>query len=186
MSVSVAEAEAMVAAAQNASRKLMIGYRSQFEQHNRRAIDLVKQQVMGPPRFVSAETGFSIKADQWRLKRALAGGGSLMDVGIYSLQSARYLLGEEPVAVSAMESTDRTDPRFREVEDRIAFQLRFPSGAIGNCSSSYSARHNSSRVYGSQGWVGLEPATSYTGHRLWRGRGSETAETPMPPPTTTR
>ena len=44
---------------------------------------------------------------QWRLKRALAGGGPLMDVGIYALQATRYLTGEEPVLVSAVETEDR-------------------------------------------------------------------------------
>lgn len=167
MAVSAREAEAMVAASRAAGRKLMIGYRSQFEQHNRHAIDLVKRRVTGAPRLVTSEHGFNAQPGQWRLDRALSGGGSLMDIGIYSLQAARYLMGEEPVAVNAMESTDRSDPRFRTVEDRIDFQMKFPSGAIANCVSSYSSGHNAARVTGKDGWVGMEPATPYEGHRLW-------------------
>ena len=49
-----------------------------------------------------------------------------MDIGIYSLQAARYLTGEEPIEVNAMEYTTPGDPRFKEVEETINFQLRFP------------------------------------------------------------
>ena len=41
--------------------------------------------------------GFAIgDPTQWRLNHALSGGGPLMDVGIYALQTARMLTGEEP------------------------------------------------------------------------------------------
>ncbi|TPE60629.1 Gfo/Idh/MocA family oxidoreductase [Sandaracinobacter neustonicus] len=180
MSVSSAEAEAMIAAAHKAGRKLMIGYRSQFEQYNRHGIDVVKQGVLGPVRLITAQTGFNASPNQWRLEKAMAGGGSLMDIGIYSLQAARYLAGEEPVAVTAMESTDRHDPRFREVEDRIDFLLRFPSGAIANCVSSYSSGHNNWRVTGTKGWLGMEPATGYDGHRMWLNKDWKTQEVLLP------
>lgn len=182
MAVSVAECEAMIAAARTARRKLMIGYRSQFEPHNLHAIELVKSGFAGRPTLIASEHGFYIQPGQWRLDRALSGGGSLMDIGIYSLNAARYLSGEEPVEISAMESTDRSDPRFATVEDRIDWQMRFPSGAIANCVSSYSSGHNAFRVTGTKGWVGMEPATSYAGHRMWTRQGGETNEVTLPPP----
>ena len=89
-----------------------------------------------------------------------------MDIGIYSLNAARYLAGEEPVSVSAVESTDRSDPRFRTVEDRIDFMLKFPSGIVANCVSSYTSAHNGYRVIGTQGYIDLEPATSYEGQSM--------------------
>ncbi len=181
MAVSVAEAEAMIEAARKAGRKLMIGYRCQFEANNLLAMQLVRDQAVGRPRLVTAESGFPISPGVWRLNRKLAGGGSLMDIGIYSLQAARYLLAEEPVAVSAMESTDRRDPRFSEVEDRIDFQLLFPSGAIANCVSSYSSHHNGFRMTGDGGWVGMEPATPYGGHRLWMQKKWDRQELTIPP-----
>lgn len=161
MAVSAAECEAMIAASRRAGRKLMIGYRSRFEPGNLLAIELARSGHVGPTRIINAEHGFNAEPDQWRLDRALSGGGSLMDIGIYSLNAARYLTGEEPVAVSAIESTDRADPRFRTVEDRIDFMLRFPSGTIANCVSSYSSNHNRYRVTGTDGHFDMEPATSY-------------------------
>lgn len=182
MAVSSAECEAMIAAAREAGRKLMIGYRSRFEPYNRHAIEIVRGGALGRPRLITSEHGFNAQPGQWRLDRALSGGGSLMDIGIYSLQAARYLSGEEPLEISAMESTDRSDPRFRTVEDRIDWQMRFPSGAIANCVSSYSSGHNAYRVTGTEGWVEMEPATSYEGHRMWVRRDGKTEPRVLPTP----
>jgi glucose-fructose oxidoreductase len=159
MAVSAAECEAMIAAAKRANRKLMIGYRCHFEQYNLHCVSRIKSGVFGPIRLITAETGFNAAPNQWRLDRPLSGGGSMMDIGIYSLNAARYLAGEEPVSLVATESTDRNDPRFKNVEDRIDFQLLFPSGAIANCVSSYSSNHNAFRATGTKGWIGMEPAT---------------------------
>src|SRR3546814_14546494 len=84
---------------------------------------------IGTLRYFRSEHGF-VQGDpaKWRLKKALAGGGSLMDIGIYALNAARYMTGEEPIAVYAHEQTDRSDPRFHEVEYMTEFQLEFPSG----------------------------------------------------------
>ncbi len=182
MAISPAECEAMIAAATKAKRKLMIGYRCHFEPHNLRAVELVKTGFIGRPTLITSEHGFYAQPNQWRLDRPMSGGGSMMDIGIYSLNAARYLSGEEPVAISAMEYTDRSDPRFRNVEDRIDWQMRFPSGLIANCVSSYSSGHNAFRVTGTKGWVGMEPATSYEGHQMWTRANGKTEAVTLPAP----
>src|SRR5262249_19725638 len=105
MATSVKECLAMIAACKAANRKLMIGYRCHFEPFNLEAMRLAKSGVAGKIRYVRSEHGF-VQGDpsRWRLKRALSGGGSLMDMGIYALQAARYMTGEEPIAVQALES----------------------------------------------------------------------------------
>ncbi|MBU1345437.1 MAG: Gfo/Idh/MocA family oxidoreductase [Alphaproteobacteria bacterium] len=181
MANTAAEAEAMIAACRAADRKLMIGYRCHFEANNREAMRIVRAGEIGTPRIVTAETGFNIgDPTQWRLNRALAGGGSLMDIGIYSLQAARYLTGEEPIEVSAVESTDRSDIRFREVEDTINFMLKFPSGVVADCVSSYGSGHNRYRVVGTEGWLDAEPATAYDGNRIRLRRDGQTVDHPAP------
>jgi predicted dehydrogenase len=186
--VSVAECEAMIAACRRANRKLMIGYRCHFEPFNLEAMRLARAGTVGKARYVRSEHGF-VQRDpsRWRLKRALSGGGSLMDMGIYSLQAARYMTGEEPVAVTARESTDRADPRFREVEDMIDWTLEFPSGAIASCQSMYSANQNHILFMGDKGRIELEPATRYSGNRMWTGRdGREQEVTPPTGPAKTQ
>ena len=183
MAISVAECEAMIRACKTAGKKLMIGYRCHFEPFNLEAMRLAKSGAAGKIRYVRSEHGF-VQGDptKWRLKRALSGGGSLMDMGIYSLQAARYMTGEEPIAVTARESTDRRDPRFREVEDMIEWTLEFPSGAIAGCQSMYSANQNHILLMGDKGRIELEPATRYDGNKMWTGRdGRETAITSPPP-----
>jgi glucose-fructose oxidoreductase len=182
MATSVAEGQAMIAAAKKAGKKLMIGYRSRFEPYNLKAIETVKSGALGKPTLIFAEHGFPISPNQWRLDKPLSGGGSLMDIGIYSLNAARYLAGTEPLEVSAMEATDRKDPRFKTVEDRIDFQLRFPNQLIANCVSSYSSAHNAYRVTGSKGWVGLDPATPYAGQQMWTRIGGKVEQVELPKP----
>lgn len=184
MAVSSAECEAMIAACKAANRKLMIGYRSHFEPHNMLAMKLTRDGAFGKPSLVESDHGFSIgDPTQWRLKRALSGGGSLMDIGIYSVQALRYMSGEEPVSITAIEQTDRSDPRFKEVEDRLDFAFGFPSGATGKGLSTYSSGHNRIKLTGDKGWVEMAPATGYSGHQMWtseRGK-SRAVEPPRAP-----
>ena len=182
MAISTAECQAMIAACKAAGRKLMIGYRSHFQAHNLHAMRLAREGAVGQRRHVQSEHGFP-QGDptRWRLKRTLAGGGSLMDIGIYSVQALRYMAGEEPVSVSATEFTDRKDPRFREVDDRIAWNFLYPSGLIGSGFSSYSSGHNHIRLTGDSGWIDLEPATPYSGQRMSVRRGNDEQAVEPPP-----
>ena len=41
------------------------------------------------------------RPEEWRLDKKLAGGGSMVDIGIYALQAVRHVSGEEPISVSA-------------------------------------------------------------------------------------
>ena len=118
----------------------MVAYRCHYEPYNQAMIRMAREQELGPLKVIVADDGFNIgDPTQWRLKREMAGGGSLMDIGIYALQAARYVTGEEPVEVTAMSYTTPDDARFKEVEETINFQLRFPSGVLANCTSSYGA-----------------------------------------------
>jgi predicted dehydrogenase len=177
-----AECQQMIDAARQAGRKLMVGYRCRYEPYNREAIRIARSHELGPTKVILADHGFSIgDPTQWRLKKGLAGGGSLMDIGIYSLQAARYLSGEEPTAVNAVMHSTPGDPRFQEVEETINFQLRFPSGVLANCTSSYGyAGQNHYRVVGTAGWLEMDPATSYRGLRMRVHRGNATEERELP------
>ena len=171
MAVTVEECETMIRAGREAGRKLMVAYRAQFEPHNVEAIRRVRDGEIGPLRLVTSDHGRILDpkdpADQWRMVKSLAGGGSLYDIGIYSLQAARYLTGEEPTEVFGQIADTRGDPRFREVEDRVVFQLRFPSGAVANLSSSYSTSSvKRIQAFGEKRSLILDPGTEYEGNML--------------------
>jgi predicted dehydrogenase len=169
-----AECQSMIDAARKANRKLMVAYRCRYEPINREMIRMAREKVLGPVQMIVADHGFNIgDPTQWRLNRSLAGGGSLMDIGIYSLQAARYISGEEPIELNAMSYTTPGDVRFKEVEETTIFQLRFPSGALANCTSSYgNAGQNRYRAIATEGWFELEPATNYSGLRMRIHRGN--------------
>jgi predicted dehydrogenase len=177
-----ADCQAMIDAAQKAGRKLMVAYRCRYEPFNKEMIRMAREQELGPVKAIVADHGFNIgDPTQWRLKKEMAGGGSLMDIGIYSLQAARYVTGEEPVEINAMTYTTPGDVRFKEVEETINFQLRFPSGVLANCTSSYGySGQNKYRVIATRGWFELEPATSYTGLRMKVRRSGATEDRDMP------
>jgi len=176
------ECEQMIAAAKAGNRKLMIGYRVRYEPYNQTMIKMAQDTAeMGPTRVILADAGFNIgDPTQWRLRKAMAGGGSLMDIGIYALNAARYLSGEEPVEVNAMMHSTPNDPRFAEVEENITFQLRFPSGILANCTSSYGVNLGRFRVFKPRGSFELDPASSYTGLRMRVFRGGSIEERTMP------
>ena len=163
MANSAKDCEAMIAACDKASRQLAIGYRLHFEPYNLEAKRLGQQKVFGNLRTIEAGFGFIIgDPAQWRLRRALAGGGAMMDVGIYALQAARYVSGEEPIAVTAIETkTDKV--KFAEVDETIYFSLKFPSGVMANCGTSYNSGFNRLWAGAEKGWFELSPAYSYGG-----------------------
>lgn len=174
------ECQQMIDACRMANRKLMIAYRCQYEPYNLAAMQIIRNKEIGTLRQFVADHGFSIgDPRQWRLNKALAGGGSMMDIGIYSLQAARYISGEEPVELSASMSSPAGDPRFHEVEADVNFVLRFPSGALANCTSSYSYRGaNRYRAFTTEGWMEMDPATSYHGiHMVVSHNGPPTPRT---------
>lgn len=163
MAVNAKEAEEMVNACKKAGVKLLIGYRLHFEPKTLEIVRMRQNGELGKILFFQGLSGFSIgDPGQWRLKKNLAGGGALMDIGIYSVNGARYMVGEEPVWVTAQET--KTNPqKFREgVDETITFQLGFPSGAIASCLSTYSM-NNLDKFFlnGDRGFAELQPATGY-------------------------
>jgi predicted dehydrogenase len=172
MEVSVEKCQQMIDECKKAGRQLAIGYRLHFEPNNLECVRLVREKVFGNLKVINAGFGFRMgDPTQWRLKRALAGGGPLMDVGIYALQATRYLTDEEPVLVSAVET--RTDPvKFSEVEESLVWQMKFPGGVIANCSTTYNAEGmDYYTAFADNGWFQLHPAYNYDGNRGTRSDG---------------
>ena len=173
MATSVADCESMIAACKAANVKLMIAYRCHYEPTNLKAIQIIRDGSLGKVQAIESSFGFDISPQQWRLSKKLAGGGPLYDVGIYSLNACRYLTGEEPEHISAFASTIDRDGRFSEVEENVSWTMRFPSGILASCLTTYGANMPGYfRVYGSKGWLQVDQAFVYEGLRLraeWPG-----------------
>ncbi len=184
MALSAGECERMIAASTKAGRKLMIGYRCHFEPCNLRAMALMRDSAIGDLRLIRTahqyRTGMATPAENWRLNRALAGGGPLEDYGLYGLQAALYLTGEMPSSVSAYTLQPENDARFREIFAHVSTQLQFPSGAVAQLATSYdSFGVNALTARGASGALVMEPATSYRGNTmLLQSYGSSETLTP--------
>lgn len=168
MANSSAECQEMIRAAEQAKRKLMVAYRIQYEPMNRQVRQWVRTQKHGSVKLIEAvNVQRQGEPDQWRHQKKLAGGGSLPDIGLYCLNTTRYLLGEEPSEVYANIFSTPGDPRFREVEENVTWQMRFPSGILANLMTGYDAHESRRyRVYAQTGWFGMDPAFSYRGLQM--------------------
>lgn len=163
MAVTVQECEDMIKACQEAGVLLSIGYRLHFEPHNQAMMALHSNGAIGAIETVQAANGMDIQPGVWRLNKALAGGGPLMDVGIYCVQGAVYTVGKDPIAVTAKEGEKTDLSRFKEVEQSISWILEFPGGVSASCQSSYAQASNLLRAEGAKGWMELSPAYKYKG-----------------------
>jgi len=167
MATTVQEAEQMIAACQQAHVKLMIAYRCHYETTHQRVVKLLRSGALGKINVIQSAFGFSCDPADWRLKKALAGHGPLFDVGIYCLNACRYLTGEEPTEISAYAFSDPKDPRFTEVEQSVSWTMKFPSGALASCATTFGGpMEGYFRVYTNRGWLEVSPAFGYDGLHL--------------------
>lgn len=162
MAMSVQECREMIDACKKANRMLSIGYRLHFDPFNQEMMRLGQQKVYGKVKTIECANGFTWRGntDVWRLKKDEAGGGGLMDMGIYAIQGARYVTGEEPLYVTAREEKTRPDV-FNEVDETVYFELEFPGGTKASGISSYNKSISRLKATAEKGWFELDPAYYY-------------------------
>lgn len=163
MATSIKDCEDMIDACERAGKLLSIGYRLHFDPYNLAMVEYSKQRTFGSVKKIIADDGLDIEPNVWRLNQKLAGGGPLMDVGIYCVQGAIYTAGTLPVAVTAKEGKKTDLKRFKEVEQSLTWQMEFPGGVIAECSTSYAEELNLLRAEAENGWFQLNPAYEYKG-----------------------
>jgi predicted dehydrogenase len=149
----------------------MTAYRKYFEPAAVALKKLITGGTLGQLKLIHTAFTFNLPAEQvWHLRRELAGGGSLWDVGVYCINTVRWLTGLEPVEATGYSWT--ADPaRFKEVEESIAFQLKFPGGLCVQASSSFAAAKASFlQIHGEKGWAALDPAYAYNEERRLFGQ----------------
>jgi predicted dehydrogenase len=162
MEVTVERAEQMVRVCKDAGVRLMIAYRIQAEPAVRRLRELIQDGFIGEPvylhgQFSSAVFDDDSEEDVWRVDPDVAGGGALMDLGIYPLNTSRFLLGADPVAVQA--TTTSVHDEFAGVDEHVSLQVSFPGSVTGSFSASFTAHRDSRlQVVGTEGYVLLESA----------------------------
>jgi len=173
MANSVKDCRRMVESCKAGRVRLMIAYRKYFEPGSVALKKLVTDGELGRLRHIYStytEIVDPNKAQVWQLNRNVAGGGSLMDLGIYCVNTMRWVAGSAPIEASASAWTDNPE-RFRDVEDSIAFRLTHPDGLVCLGASSFSAAAASFiQVHGERGWAALNPAYAFEEERRLFGK----------------
>jgi predicted dehydrogenase len=179
MAISSAECRTMIDACRAANVKLMIAYRIHYDPTWTAALQKIKAGDIGD--IESFQGGFygQPSAGAWRLSRTLGGGGSVMDLGIYPLNTIRYLTGEEPQDITAVVATRDHSGRFAEVEQSVQWTMKFPSGILASCGSSYGSSGPSFlMINGSKGRLQMDSAFNYEGLHLTGRAGKEPIDLP--------
>ncbi len=172
MATTTEECQRMVEGCRANRVLLMIAYRKYFEPASLALKKLVTSGKLG--RLKVIHSAFTIllgpKAPAWQIDRKLAGGGSLVDVGVYCVNSVRWLTGKEPLEAWAYSWT-MAPKRFSEVEENIAFRLTFPEGLVLQATASFGAAQASFlHIHGEKGWAALDPAFAYDEERRLFGK----------------
>jgi len=161
MALNADECREMIEACKENNVLLSVGYRLHYDPYNMEVMRLGQEEVFGKVKHISCGAAFhNSSTDHWKLRPEM-GGGSMMDMGVYPLQAARYVTGEEPVSVTAQGYSMR--PAYRDINEAVNFQLTFPGGAIANLSTGFHASFNYLLVSAAHGKFELQPYSGYGG-----------------------
>ena len=162
MAMNVEECDAILEACENAGVRLGMGYRLHSEPYTQEIQRYVREKTFGNVRYITAEAGYYSASDpqQWRLDKKRSGGGALVNMGVYAIQSIIYGTGENPISVSAQEYSTRPD-YFKDTDETITAQFQFKSGAVGNIMTSHNVSANRLKAFCESGWYELDPASTY-------------------------
>jgi predicted dehydrogenase len=164
MAISSAECRKMIDACRSHNVKLMIAYRVHYDPTWQHIRELARNGTIGEIQGFQGGFYGNKREGEWRLDRKLAGGGSLLDLGIYPLNAIRWIAGEEPSHYAAQVSTKLKGPRFASVEESVEFNFKFPSGTLASSGSSYGEEGAAYvNICGTEGSIQVQPAFYYDG-----------------------
>lgn len=158
MATTVEDCDRMIEACKKAGKLLSIGYRLHYDPHHVEVMRISRERVFGKITYMHAQHSLS-KVHGWRLDKELAGGGPLMDLGIYCVQAARYISNEEPDSVRV---TEMKPMHGHAIEQSLSWEMTFGGGLIAKCETSYKYDMNLLHAQAEHGWVQLSPAYSYS------------------------
>ncbi len=142
--------------------KLSIGYRMQHEKNTQTIIKWAETTPYGELKNMISEAGYNGGTiNPWKLKKEMVG-GAIYDMGVYTINAARYATGMEPVAVTANQSNNRPDI-FTEVDETTTYKMEFPEGIFVDGKTSFGENLNNLDVSCKNGSYYLRPMQAYSG-----------------------
>ena len=161
LAVTEVECEQIIQACAENDVKLMTAYRLHFQRGNLEAIKIARSGKIGEARIFNSVFTMQVSAGNIRTKDKYAG-GTLYDIGIYCINAARYIFGDEP-AEGFCYSASNHDPRFRRIEEMTGAILRFPRERLANFTTSFGASESTDfEVIGTRGRLRAVQAYDYS------------------------
>ena len=176
MAVTLEECEAMVAAAKESGKYLMIGQNQRLAKAHAKAKELIEQGAIGKvltfrtifghggPETWSIDPG----ANVWFFDKTKAAMGAMADLGIHKTDMIQYVLGSKIVKTQAVLTTlDKKDAtgNLIGVDDNAICIYQMENGVIGTMTASwtyYAAEDNTTVIYGSKGELRLYDDPKYS------------------------
>ena len=173
LAINSAQSAEMVKACAEYGVQLMTAYRKYYEPSTLFLKKLIRSGQLGKIDVINtafSELHVAGRSLPWLIDAKTAGGGPLMDLGVYCINTSRWLVDEDPVEVSA-HSWKKDAKRFHDVEEGITFRMHFASGLVAQGTSTYSSVLSSFLfVQGGNGWACLAPAFPFDEERRLTGK----------------
>ena len=176
MATTLADCEAMVAAARESGKFLMIGQNQRLTKAHQKARELVENGTLG--KILTFRTTFGHGGPEtwsvdpgkntWFFDKSKAAMGAMADLGIHKTDLIQYLLGQTVVETTAKVTTlDKrgADGQLIGVDDNAICIYRMSGGAMGTMTASwtfYGAEDNSTVLYGTKGILRIYDDPAYS------------------------
>ncbi|MGE5327540.1 MAG: Gfo/Idh/MocA family protein [Deltaproteobacteria bacterium] len=153
------EACSMVEAARTAGKVLGIAYCRRTYPKVKRAMELIRQGVIGQPLFAYATCHDWFNAEDgrraWLLEREKAGGGPLYDIASHRIDLLNYFFGEPAEVRAALSNAVHQG----QVEDNATVLIEYKSRVRGIVDVRWNSRvwRDEFRVIGTEGEMDLTP-----------------------------
>jgi predicted dehydrogenase len=132
LAMNAAEAEEMANAAQHEGLHLMEAFMYRFHPRIRAFVEGVHD-----PLYVEARFGFGLaRPMDYRLQSAL-GGGALLDVGCYTVNATRWILGEPDEVFAKFRRDASSEDAEDAVDMTVTALLHFPAGITASVWASF-------------------------------------------------
>lgn len=171
-----AQSAEMIEAARAERVYLMEGMWIRFKPVIRKALSWLEEGRIGAPRGLTATFSFQAEPHRARLFDPALGGGSLLDLGVYTLSLARFVFGCQPKAMRAIADIGETG-----VDRQCAMMLQYESGAIARLFSGLDyATDGRAILYGERGRIEIPNFVLSSQCQLVTASGAETFDPKNP------
>jgi predicted dehydrogenase len=153
LSVGLAQAQAMFAAAEKQGVMLLEAYPYWFQPQTREMLRLLHGGAIGSVRTMQASFGFTLAQPEGNIRMSPEkGGGALLDAGSYAVSMVRLVMGEAPVRVLASPVWADTG-----VDISMMATLEFAHNRFAQISCAMNvANHRRATIMGTQGTIETE------------------------------